>query len=194
MFFRDLKMKGGASFEVVLAEARLPVRLGHRDAKIVFGEPLNRQLAATGLGAVTDVRVHEEAPEDVCSVTLFLGLRDPSRSGLKTIANMLEHLHAPLGSSLRLSFGGDPVVFGVTEGLELSVANTEAPDAGSRRDLARACSDAMKGFAISRGWARRADRTIFYFYGESFQRMHASLSRLFEADPIFASAVARRLA
>ena len=194
MFFRNLKMKGGASFEVVLAEARLPVRLGHRDAKIVFGEPLNRQLAATGMGAVTDVRAREEAPEDVCSVTLFLGLRDPTRSGLMTVANMLEHLHAPLGSSLRLSHGGEPVVFGIAEGLELSIANTQAPDAGSRRHLAQACSDAMKGFAISRGWARRADRTIFYFYGESFQRMHASLSRLLEADPIFASAVARRLA
>ena len=194
MLFRDLRMKGGTSFEVVLAEARLPVRLGHRDARMVFGGPLNRQLAATGMGAVTDVRAQEEAPDDVSAVTLFLGLRDPSQSGLKTIANMLEHLHAPLGSSLRLSIGGEPMVFGVTEGLELSVASTQAPDAGSRRHLAQACSEAMKGFAISRGWARRADRTKFYFYGESFQRMHESLSRLFDMDPIFASAEARRLA
>ena len=194
MFFRDLQLKGGTSFEVVLAEARLPVRLGHRDAKIVFGDPLTRQLAATCMGALTDVRADEEAPDDVRGVTLFLGLRDPSRTGLRTVATMLEHLHAPLGSSLRLSHGGEPLLFGVTEGLELSVANTETPDAGSRRHLARACTEAMKGFAISRGWARRADRTIFYFYGESFQRMHASLSRLLNADPIFASAVARRLA
>ena len=194
MFFRDLKLKGGSSFEVVLAEARLPVRLGHRDAKVVFGDPLARQLAVAGLGAVTDVRAHQKAPDDISGVTLFLGLRDPSHGGLKTVTNMLENLHAPLGSSLRFSFGGDPVVFGVTEGLELSVASVEAPDAGSRRHLARTCTKAMDGFAISRGWTQRADRTIFYFYGESFQRMHASLSRLLNADPGFASAIARRLA
>jgi len=194
MFFRDLKLKGGTSFEVVLAETRLPVRLGHRDARVVFGDPLARQLTVASLGAVTDVRAHEEAPDDVCGVTLYLGLRDPSQSGLKTVANMLEHLDAPLGSSLRLSFGGEPLVFGVTEGLELSVASENAPDAGSRRHLARACAEALDGFAISRGWARRADRTKFYFYGESFQRMHASLAHLLNADPIFASAVARRLA
>ncbi|MGI9391834.1 MAG: hypothetical protein ACR2O1_17405 [Boseongicola sp.] len=194
MFFRDLKMKSGTSFEVVLAEARLPVRLGHRDAKMVFGDPMARQLAATGLGAVTDVRAHEEAPDDVFGVTLFLGLRDSSRDGLKAVSKMLEHLHAPLGSSLRLSLGGEPMVFGATEGLELSVANTDTPDAGSRRQLAQACTEAMKGFAISRGWAKRADRTIFYFYGESFQRMQTSLAQLLDADPIFASAVARRLA
>lgn len=194
MQFRDLKMKGGTSFEVVLAEARLPVRLGHRDAKMVFGDPMARQLAATGMGAVTEVRAHEEAPDDVSGVTLFLGLRDTSRSGLQTVAHMLEHLHAPLGSSLRLSFGGDPMIFGTTEGLELSVANAETPDAGARKQLAQACVEAMKGFAISRGWAKRADRTIFYFYGESFQRMRASLTTLIDADPIFASAVARRLA
>ncbi len=194
MFFRDLKLKGGTSFEVVLAEARLPVRLGHRDASFVFGDPLARQLAVAGLGAVTDVRAHEKAPEDVCGVTLYLGLRDASQRGLKTVANMLEQLDAPLGSSLRLSHGGEPMVFGVTEGLEISVASAETPDAGSRRHFARACAEAMEGFAISRGWARRKDRTIFYFYGESFQRMHASLSRLLNADPDFTSAVARRLA
>lgn len=194
MFFRDLVLKSDVKLDVALAEARLPVRLGHRDATSVFGDPLSRQLAAASLGAVTQVRAHEAAPSDVCGVTLHLGLRDASRPGLETVARMLEHLHAPLGSSIRLSDGGQPLMFGVTEGLEIEVDTAHTPDASARRDLAMSCASAMKGFAISRGWTRRADKTLFYFYGESFQKMQSSLARLFEANPALNGATARRLA
>ena len=94
MFFRDLKPKP-VQMDVRLAEVRLPVRLGHRDASKVFGEPLSQQLAAAALGTVTKVRAHESGPDDVCGVTLYLGLRDCSLNALNTIARMLEYLHAP---------------------------------------------------------------------------------------------------
>ena len=55
MFFRDLVMKTGTTNSVSLAEVRLPVRLGHRDANEAFGKPLSRQLTVAGLGSVTQV-------------------------------------------------------------------------------------------------------------------------------------------
>lgn len=194
MFFRDLIRKPDAAYKIALAEIRLPVRLGHRDAQKAFGLPLSRQLAAAGLGDVTDVRVHGVAPDEIRGVTLFVGLRDPSRRGIEAVARMLETLHAPFGSSIRLSDGGQPHVFGVAEGLELSVENERAPNSEARRLLAQTCSAAMKGFAINRGWARRDGRTIFYFYGESYHRMQECIQGLIERDPALTSATARRLA
>ncbi|QMU57732.1 MAG: hypothetical protein GKR98_05670 [Boseongicola sp.] len=194
MFFRDLIVKKNVTLHVTPAEVRLPVRMGHRDAKKVFGEPLSRQMVATSLGGVTSVRAHESAPGDICGVTLYLGLRDASQAGLKTVAEYLEHLHAPLGSSIRLSDGGQPMVFGATEGLELSVPTALAPDADHRRVVASACSKAIDGVCVNRGWAQRADRTIFYFYGDSFQRMKTGLAVMLQGDPGLSVATARRLA
>ncbi len=194
MFFRDLAMKSGATKNVSLAEVRLPVRLGHRDANTAFGEPFSRQLAAAGLGSVTEVKPHEASPSEICGITIYLALTDTSKTALNSIARMLEHLHAPAGSSVRLTVGGDPVVFGQSECLELSIDSEKAADADSRRDLARTCASAMKDFAVSRGWTNRAGRTIFYFYGDSFQRMQSRLDRLMEENPTLASAKARRLA
>lgn len=193
MFFRDLKMKP-TTIDVTFVEARLPVRMGHRDASTVFGEPLNRQLAATAMGTLTKVRAHEAGPDDICGVTLYLGLRNASREGLESVANMLDFLHAPYGSSLRRADGGEPVLFGVAEGLEISVDSVLTPDGPGRRDFAKTCSEAMKGLAINRGWIRRADKTVFYFYGESMRSMQDRLNEAFETHPVLATARARRLA
>ncbi len=193
MFFRDLKLKP-TTIDVTFVEARLPVRMGHRDASKVFGVPLNRQLAASAMGTLTKVRTHEAGPDDICGVTLYLGLRNASRDGLESVAHMLDFLHAPYGSSIRRADGGEPVLFGVAEGLEISIDSALAPDAPARRDLARTCSQAMKGLAINRGWIKRADRTVFYFYGESVRSMQDRLSEAFDTHPVLATARARRLA
>lgn len=195
MFFRDLKPKTDVTLDVTLAEVYLPVKLGHRDAAAIFGEPLSQQLAATALGVVTACRARERSTGEVIGVDIFLGLRDTSEKTLKTVARMLERLSAPCGSSIRLTDGGrDPVVFGLTEGLELSVETLIAPDQDSRRDLVRACRDAMSDIAVSRGWTRQNDRTLFYFYGESYVAMRDSLLRILESHPRFAGAALRRMA
>ena len=175
MFFRDLKPKKGAVLDITLAEVHLPVRLGHRDAQSIFAVPLGRQMAAAGLGIVVDCRASERAPGDFSGVAISLGMTDPSRKGLETIATLLDALHAPCGSSIRLSDGGIPTVFGTTEGLELSLNHADAPDADSRRTLARTCAEALHGQGIFRGWVKRRDRTVFYFYGSDFIRMQERL-------------------
>ncbi|MDD9923535.1 MAG: hypothetical protein OXQ92_14855 [Boseongicola sp.] len=194
MFFRDLQMKKGVQLDVSMAEVRLPVRLGHRDAQATFAEPLSQQLAAASLGMVSEIKAHETAPSDICGITMYLAMTDVSRRSLETVGGMLTQLHAPIGSSIRTSIGGEPVLFGGAEGLELSVDTAVTPDAICRKELAKSCALAMKDFAISRGWARRADRTLFYFYGESFQRMQDTIERLTQSDPSFSTATARRLA
>ena len=176
MFFRDLKPKKGVVLDVTLAEVHLPVRLGHRDAESVFAVPLGRQMAALNMGIVTGCRATERDPGVFTGVEITLGLTDPSRKGLEAVAAILNRLHAPCGSSIRLAEGGIPTVFGTTEGLELSVDSTFAPDADSRRDVAKVCVEALKGQGVFRGWARQDHRTVFYFYGSDFIRMQERLS------------------
>lgn len=195
MFFRDLKPKKGVALHVTLAEVHLPIRLGHRDAEKIFGDPLKAQLAATGRGTVMHCRPREKAPGEISGVDMHLGLTDATRDGLRWVARMLEHLAAPCGSSVRLIDGiDDPLLFGVTEGLELSVGSEVAPDAEARRDLATVCRDALEAVSVSRGWAERDGRTLFYFYGESFLDMQRRLVRALAGHPRFGSAVTRRMA
>lgn len=195
MFFKNLQMKKGVTLSVILAEAYLPVRLGHRDADKVFGDPLRAQLAAAGLGTLNDCRPRLSRTGEILGVDLFLGLTDARRSALETVSRMLEALKAPLGSSIRLSDGiGDPLIFGITEGLELSIASEATPNAETRRELALTCHNAMENSAVSRGWARRKGETVFYFYGESFAEMQNTLAKILSGHPRFCTAVTRRLA
>ena len=173
----------------------MPVRLGHRDAEKAFAVPLARQLAVAGLGVVTSCSAFENAPADILGVDLNLGMTDASRDKMQIVARMLEHLKAPCGSSIRLSDGGEPIVFGVSEGLELSIGAEAAPDADARRTVAQTLSTALnKEDGVFRGWVQRGSETIFYFYGEDFARMRARLDEVLAANPRFRSALTRRMA
>lgn len=195
MFFRDLKPKPGIKLDVTLAEVHLPVCLGHRDAARTFVAPLSQQLAAAALGTVTGFRARRQEDDAIRGLDIHLGLTDASRPALKTVAGMLEYLCAPIGSSIRLLEGiPDPLLFGVTEGLELSIGSDAAPDAEARKALVQRCGDAIRDQAVSRGWARRADRTLFYFYGENFSQMKDKLTKVLDDDPRYSTAVLRRMA
>lgn len=195
MFFRNLKPKSGVTLQVTLTEVHLPVKMGHRDAAKIFADPLRSQLAAAALGTVLDCKTRKRASGDIIGVDLSLGLTNASQSSLKTVAGMLEYLAAPCGSSIRVCDGLDePLIFGVTEGLELLIGTELTPDADARRDLAMTCKQAMEHLGVSRGWAEKQDRTHFYFYGESFSEMRKSLARILEDHPRFAHATLRRMA
>lgn len=195
MFFRDVKPKEGVTLDVALANVHLPVKLGHRDAHKLFAEPLKSQLAVAALGTVLDCRSRAWANGQVKGVDLYLGLRDPSQEGLLTIARMLDALAAPCGSSIRLADGiGAPVLFGRTEGLELSISTDVTPNAEARRDLAGTCKGAIDQIGVSRGWNKSDDRTLFYFYGENFEEMKARLGRILSDHPNYGDALLRRVA
>lgn len=195
MFFRDVKPKEGVTLDVSLANVHLPVKLGHRDAHKLFAEPLKSQLAVAALGTVLDCRSRTWANGSVKGVDLYLGLRDPSHEGLLTVARMLDALAAPCGSSIRLADGiGAPVLFGRTEGLELSVSTEVAPDAEARRELAGTCRTAIEKIGVSRGWNTADDRTVFYFYGENFAEMKSRLGRILADHPTYGNALLRRVA
>lgn len=195
MFFRDLKMKQGTALDIKLANVHLPVKLGHRDANKLFAEPLKSQLAVTGLGTVIDCRRRVRSCGLVKGVDLYLGLTDVSPTALGTVTNLLESLAAPCGSSIRLAEGvGDPILFGRTEGLELSINSEVTPDADTRRDLALTCRDAIQKIGVSRGWNISNSRTNFYFYGEDFREMKQRLAQILRDHPRYGEAMLRRVA
>ncbi|MEO1536486.1 MAG: hypothetical protein AAFR73_02050 [Pseudomonadota bacterium] len=195
MLFRDLKYKAGKAHQVTLADVHMPVRLGHRDADKLFATPLKEQLAAAALGTVMGCMSRKRANGDVIGVDLYLGLRQPGRPALKTVADMLELLSAPCGSSIRFSDApGTPLLFGRTEGLELSVANRAAPNAETRRALADLCRTAIADASVNRGWVEKEGRTRFFFYGEDFASMKQDLARILADHPQFSNASLRRLA
>ncbi len=195
MLFRDLKHKTGQAHAVTLADVHMPVRLGHRDADKLFATPLKEQLAAASLGTVMGCMRRKRANGDVIGVDLYLGLRQPGRATLKTVADMLETLSAPCGSSIRFSDApGTPLLFGRTEGLELTIANDLAPDADTRRALAELCRGAIAKIGVNRGWVEKDGQTRFFFYGEDFSAMKQDLARILSQHPQFSDASLRRLA
>lgn len=195
MFFRDLRPKAGTTLNISLANVHLPVRLGHRDAEKLFAIPLKAQLAAASLGTVLDCRRRVRSTGLVKGVDIYLGLTDVSQSALRTVTLMLETLAAPCGSSIRLAEGiADPVVFGRTEGLELAIETSVAPDADARRDLAMTCREAIETIGVSRGWDVSDTLTHFYFYGEDYAEMKTRLARILSDHPQYADALLRRVA
>ena len=195
MLFKNLTLKKDVVMQVSLAEAHLPVKMGHRDADKIFVTPLKAQLAAAGLGTVMDMSVQEQGKAQIRGVDLYLGLTDASRAGLGTVAGMLEHLAAPCGSSIRLSEGfSEPLVFGQAEGLELSLDRNLTTSAEARRDFAQVCRKALSNLAVSRGWTQEQDRTLFYFYGNDLASMRASLARVLAEHPKYQGAMLRRMA
>ncbi|CAN0595981.1 unnamed protein product [Ectocarpus sp. 12 AP-2014] len=195
MFFKNLTLKKNVVLQVSLVEVHLPVIMGHRDAEEIFVTPLKDQMAAAGMGTVMDTAVSTTDNEQVCGLTLYLGLTDASRDGLQTIAQMLEYLAAPCGSSIRLSEGiSDPMLFGRAEGLELSLDRRLTANEKARRDFSQMCRDALANLAVSRGWAQAQDRTLFYFYGNDLASMRDTLARVLENHPKYQSAMLRRMA
>lgn len=195
MMFRDLKFKTEKVHAVTLADVHMPVRLGHRDAEKLFADPLKQQLAAISLGTVMGCMRRKRANDEVIGVDLYLGLRQPGRSALETVAQLLEGLSAPLGSSIRFSDApGTPLLFGRAEGLELSIANDVTPDADARRNLAEICREAIAKIGVNRGWVESEGQTRFFFYGEDFSAMKQGLSRILAEHPRFRDANLRRLA
>ena len=195
MFIRDLKLKKGNTHSVTLVDVHLPVRLGHRDAEKVFGAPLNAQLAATGLGTVLSCDTRKRQTGAAIGVDISLGLREAHDVALRTVAGMLDALSAPYGSSIRMTEGvGDPLLFGVTEGLEIAVETPRAPTPEMRRELAMTCREALANQGVGRGWDQRRDKTVFYFYGENYAEMHRRLARALRATKRFGEASFRRMA
>ncbi|MDA8586477.1 hypothetical protein N9L47_09445 [Rhodobacteraceae bacterium] len=195
MFFRDIKPKRGNTMKVTLADAHLPVKMGNRDAELVFGAPLQAQLAATNLGTVISCDTRKRASGAAIGVDIALGLTNGSEATLRSVASLLEVLSAPCGSSVRLSEGvGIPMIFGVTEGLEVAIDTPATTTPGARHDLTKTCTGALKDTGVCRGWDQRQDTTVFYFYGESYADMRERLTRALSATTEFCDATIQRMA
>jgi hypothetical protein len=144
---------------------------------------------------VLSCELRKRASGEVIGVNLFLGLTKPGKDTLETVARMLEALSAPCGSSIRLSDAtGMPLMFGLAEGLELSIDSTCGPDAAAQRAFAMTCRETAEKIGVNRGWSDRGGRTRFFFYSENLPAMRKGLARILEDHPEFSGAALRRLA
>jgi len=193
MLFRALtpKVFGGLSHHAI---ARLPVKLGRTDADAAFARPLDRQIRALGLGHVSGTELRKSAQGEVEAVVLSLALVTLHPRALRTIGTLLEELDAPVGSHAEFTETQVRHVFGRTEGLGLyldrrdGVSNEE-----DALDILELCTDALEGDAIYQGSDDLGDKAVFYFYGDSFNRMKNALTFVMTSHPRLRNAYARRL-
>ena len=194
MFFKALKRKPASDSEPVrlhAALAVLPVKIGDQDAEDVFARPLAQQLLATGLGTVTGAHKRYAKSGESHAVALEMSLVRADLGTLKEVARLLEHLDAPLGSSIFFTETGTTHLFGRTEGLGIFADATLGED--DRFALLEACTDALGADAVYQGSAIVDKNQVFYFYGDSFNTMQNALSYVMRHDPRCSGAFARRL-
>lgn len=195
MFFRQTRKMRTYASDVMTANVHIPVRLGHRDAKRLFTDPLDNKLKAAKLGSVLETSMRTRNSGLVLGVDLTLNLHDTSKPALKKVVELLEALTVPHGSSIRLSSSpGTPMIFGQAEGLELLVDPVFAKDADARRDLTKICGQAIDDIAVNRGWRANETSTSFYFYGDAFHTMEERLAAKLASHPEYGEASLRRLA
>ena len=176
------------------AEAYWPVKLGHLDAEIVFGRPIDKALRDMGLGEVTGVHTRQDAKGGVEGVELRLSLASLHPRALRTVGTLLEELDAPLGSWISFSETGTRHVFGQTEGLGLVL---DPRDGVSRkRDrlaVLEACTDALEGQGLYQGANDLGGTPVLYFYGDSFAAMKNALASVMRTEPRCRHAYTQRL-
>ena len=159
MYFRDLTCDEGHELMPDAALLRLPIRIGTRDPEAAIIRPVARRLDSRGLAKLTGWQVWTTGEGEVRGVELSLSLAQPTRAGLVAVARALKL--APVGSSVRFRDGGEPVVFGGAEAVEVSL-----PPVDPAKDrLAARCAAALGRRGHLRGWSTGSSSTKLYIYG-----------------------------
>lgn len=159
MYFRDMKCEAGQALMSEVAILRLPLRIGGRDPGEAVAGPVSRRLEKRGLAQVSSWRVWTEGEGHVRGIEFTLTLAQPTRPGLLAVADALRQ--APAGSSVRFSAGGDPVVFGGSEAVEVTLPRSDH----DTRGLAEKCARSLGRRGTVRGWSSDATATRLFIYG-----------------------------
>jgi len=198
MFFTSLFRKSvvaagtsqSGKFAGVLADAFMPIRMDEQEARCNFAEPLGKHLRSAALGQMRGFRLRVGKSGEPVGVELHFVLESQHPRGLQSVANLLEDLGAPVGSTVQFTEIGRKHLFGRTEGVALYIdGDTERYD-----DLLRVCSRALDGAARYQGTSVANGRRALYFYGENHNRVQATLSRVVSKDPRQRRAHAERVA
>jgi hypothetical protein len=148
---------------------RLPILIGTRNPETAIVRPVARRLEKRGLANLTGWQVWTRGEGEVCGVELSLGLAQPTRSGLAAVADALKL--APVGSSIRFRDGGEPLVFGGAEAVEVQLPRID-PVASK---IAARCSEALGRKGHLRGWSVGGKATKLYVYGPEAEAIVSDL-------------------
>ncbi len=174
------------------ARVMMPVRIAPTLAEEAFVAPLARQLKDARLGRVSDFYVEADRDGEPSELVLLLSLSTDAPAALDFVADTLERLDAPEGSTIGNAECAEMMQFGKSHGLGLYLSHSEA-DAVQKLDVLEACTDAMSGVGLYQGSVSVGDRTAMYFYGDSFNKMRKALTFVISTDPCCKNAFARRL-
>ncbi|MBT8456273.1 MAG: hypothetical protein KJO15_09245 [Alphaproteobacteria bacterium] len=174
------------------AQAVLPLRIGNDLAQSAFAGPLDRELDRIGLGRVAGFEISQDDEGEPALLTITLSLATDAPRALKTVAQLLEKLDAPMGSRLGNAECDNLLEFGTSEGLGLYLPRQDTAEE-DRLAVIEACTDALNGAGLYQGSVSVGDRTALYFYGNSFNRMRTAITYVMTTDPRCRNAFARRL-
>jgi len=92
------------------------------------GDPLDQALERDDRGSsVVGGGTLVGDDHEVVSCDIEVSLANDARKGMRIVIDALERLGAPAGSTARLD-GGDPVAFGIMQGVGLYLNGTDLPD------------------------------------------------------------------
>jgi len=177
MYFRDLTPHDDAALMPAAALLRLPIRIGSRNPETALVRPISKRLMARDVASVTSWQVWTRGEGEVLGVELAIELSQPTRAGLADVAKALKS--APLGSSVRFRAGGEPLVFGGSEAVEVDLSDM----AISQKEAAARCAEALGPAGQVRGWSVGAGRKKLYIYGPQARNIVSSITPVFGEVP-----------
>lgn len=123
----------------------------------------------------------------VLSCDIELELAGDLDEALAMTVDALQHFGAPVGSSYRVG-DGEPVPFGRTHGLCLSIDGTSLPqevyDDNDVNELIEALVTELEGVAFLQSWWEGPERTQLYFYGDDPDRIRPVLESAADRFPL----------
>ncbi|MEM8632204.1 MAG: hypothetical protein AAGF74_13285 [Pseudomonadota bacterium] len=175
-----------------MADGFLPLCISQADAQDAFAKPLERQLAALGIGHVNGCGTRHMPGDPGAGIDLFLALVSPHPRILRTVGGLLEELDAPSGSVLQFADSGASHSFGRAEPLALYLDRGLGKQ--RRLDVLEACVDAMAGVGQYHGSALIGSQAVLYFTGDNYNEMMNALRFVMSQDPNCEGAYVRRSA
>jgi hypothetical protein len=166
--------KKTAAAESTTEPLRVSVNLNARVQPVhrgeVYEDPLQAALDQYAAGSRIDGGGSSFDPTDgVSSCDIELALVGDRDEVLGLVVRALEHFGAPVGSSYRVG-DEDPVPFGRTLGVSLSLDGTTLPDEvyanNDVNELVGALLAELGEAAELQSWWEGPERTSFFFYGD----------------------------
>jgi len=178
------KRRSEPAFLLVNLNARLqPMHRGEH-----YEDALDRALARDDPGSsVVGGGTLLDDDGEVLSCDIEVSLVNDAQSGLRIVVDALERIGAPVGSTARLD-GGEPVAFGVMQGVGLYLNGTDLPDevyaTSDVNALVEVVSAAVGDAGRLESWFEGARETAFYFYGPSAETISERIAAATADQPL----------